>query len=182
MAPKREQDIQSFDVVFTQYYPRLCDYARSLVGDDQLAEDLVQDAFVVFLEHKDRISPQPLAIKAYLYSTVKFSCLNTFRRANVISRFVNYVKKQEVDENSFEDAIVFSEVLGKIHQALEKLPEGSATILKLGYLEGLKNDEIAEKLNISVHTVKSQKQRGIRLLREGLDPELFRAILFFFMN
>jgi RNA polymerase sigma-70 factor (ECF subfamily) len=43
----------------------------------------------------------------------------------------------------------------------------------MGYFDGKKNQEIAEELDMSINTVKKQKQRALQLLRVKLTPELF---------
>jgi RNA polymerase sigma-70 factor (ECF subfamily) len=60
--------------------------------------------------------------------------------------------------------------MGEVHAAIESLPEGCRTVLKMAYFEKLRNEEIAGILDVSVNTVKTQKMRGIKLLRLRLDP------------
>ena len=61
--------------------------------------------------------------------------------------------------------------------AIEQLPEGCKTVLKLAYFEGLKNDEIATELGVSINTVKTQRQRALNLLRLRLPKGAYLLLL-----
>ncbi len=168
----------SFEDIFREYYPRLCDYAISFLRNDEMAQDVVQDAFVVYLDQRKKISDHPLAIKSFLYQTVRFSCLNKFRRDGVNSRFLQKFRPDDVESETAMDSMIHAEVIGHLHAALQALPEGCALVLKLGFIEGLTNGQIAEELNISIHTVKSQKQRAIKLLKKQVDPAIVGFLVF----
>ena len=65
----------------------------------------------------------------------------------------------------------------EIYSVIEGLPPAMRRISKLAYLEGLKNNEIAEQLDISVETVKVQKKRALKQLRLKLNPESLLTLL-----
>jgi RNA polymerase sigma factor (sigma-70 family) len=75
------------------------------------------------------------------------------------------------------DLIIRAEVIGEIQRSIEDLPEGCKVVIKLAFTEGLKNEEIAKALGISINTVKSQKQRALKLLRLNLDFKSFLILL-----
>ena len=56
-------------------------------------------------------------------------------------------------------------MLGQLYRAIEELPTECARVFKLG-LEGLSNQEIADTLSVSIHTVKTQKQRAMSTLKQ----------------
>ena len=72
-----------------------------------------------------------------------------------------------------EAAVLKAEVWGEVYRAIASLPEGCRNVFKLSYLEGLKNQEIADELKISINTVKTQKARALELLKLRLKPEAF---------
>lgn len=163
--------------LFRQYYPRLCDFAKRLLADGDEAEDIVQDAYVVFLEQRANIDNHPLAAKSFLYSSVKHACLNRLRHGKVVLSYQEKNQPEIVDDKHILQAIIHAEVIGELHRALDSLPEGCALVIRLGYLEGLKNPQIADELGISINTVKSQKQRALLLLREKLSPQAMAVLL-----
>ncbi len=67
--------------------------------------------------------------------------------------------------------------MSAVHTAVQSLPERYKLISVMGYIEGKKNLEIADELDMSVNTVKKQKQKALQLLRMKLEPEIFLLIL-----
>ncbi|MEH6304087.1 RNA polymerase sigma-70 factor [Olivibacter sp. CPCC 100613] len=163
--------------LFEKYYPRLCDFALRYIQDEHAAEDLVQDAFVSFLENRHQVATDNNAQKAFLYSCVKFACLNRLRHVKVKTRVEATIDADPVEDPKFLEGIIHAEIMGKIHKAIEELPRGCYLIFKEGYLEGLSNQDLAKKLGVSVNTIKSQKQRGLMLLKQKLSPEAFAILL-----
>lgn len=159
--------------LFKKFYPRLCDFARYLIKDQDAAEDIVQDAFIVFLEQKENISSHPNAIKSFLYSSVKHSCLNKLRHHKVVDTYNKKHPLEVLDDPKILDGIVHAEIMGEIYQAINMLPADCAMVLRYGYLEGLQNRKIAEQLNISIDSVKYQKQKALSLMRVLLGDTVY---------
>ena len=165
-----ETSMVSHKLLFEKYYVRLCDFARRILGDEDLAEDVVQDVFVAFMERRESTYLENIVVRNYLYQSVKNACLNKLRKGKVVEQFESNHDFPLIDEEHALTAMIHSEIVGEIHYALKKLPEGCRLIIRLGYFEGLNNPQIANELKISVNTVKSQKQRALFLLRKELVP------------
>jgi len=163
--------------IFKKFYPRLCDFAYYLLKDQDAAEDVVQDAFIVFLEQKDSISNHPSALKSFLYSSVKHACLNRLRHHKVVDAYHKSHPLELLQDPKILDGIIHAEILAEIHHAISELPEDCALVLRYGYLEGLKNRKIAELLNISVDSVKYQKQKALGLLKVILGDTAYLVFL-----
>ena len=111
--------------------------------------------------------------KAYLYKSLRNNALFYLRQHKV---------NEEIDP-SFEDdtesalnAIIEEEVHREIIAAIDKLPTERRRILEL-CMSGCSQEEIAEKLDISVNTIKTQKRKAYAFLREELQ-HLFVFIVF----
>jgi RNA polymerase sigma-70 factor (ECF subfamily) len=163
----------SAEELFREYYARLCHYAHQFTADTESARDIAQEAFVVYLAEQKNISTHPTAIKNFLYTTVRNACLNILRHDKVVDKFMQQQPTQPVEESGAMHAIIKAEVLAQIHQALQSLPVECQRIIRMGYIDGLKNQQIADTLEISINTVKTQKKRGLQLLRLRLPPELY---------
>lgn len=162
-------DHTHIEYLFRSYYARLCYFAGQLTGDAGLAEDIVQEAFLNFW--KIRLNqPHEQVARRYLYNSVRNACLNHVRHQDVIKKHASLARGEDMSTGPVIEEIVRAELLGEVHAAIEKLPEGCRTILKMAYFEKLRNEEIAALLEVSVNTVKTQKMRAIRLLRLRLDP------------
>ena len=154
--------------LFDLYYTRLCYFAHKLIGDKEASEDIVQDAFVAYWK-KSADFDSELSIKSFLYLTVKNACLNVIRHGDVVKRYAENNDATGYTEEKIIENIIRSEVAGEIHSAIATLPKGCRQVLELAYFGELKNDEIAEQLQISINTVKTQKARALQLLRLKLD-------------
>lgn len=173
----------SFDEVFKLYYPRLCDFASRLLNNDlEGVEDVVQDAFIIYHQHVKEVSNNAVAIKNYLYTTVKNACLKIHRHNKIIQKYHDAVKLEALSEEYLLDALIHAEIVGEVLKTLKSLPDGCAEVFKMGYFDDLSNQEIADKLKISIHTVKSQKRRALDLLKTKLKPEVLAFFLPFLLR
>jgi len=168
--------------LFTKYYRSLCYFAWQMVQDKALAEDLAQDAFVSYFQHRESVSGDEKAIKAFLYSSIKFAVYNLNRKSRTIERFWERHSYQESDDIDYEHDLIRTEFMMAIHQTLSSLPKGCRKIMTMSYIDGFSNDEIAEKLELSINTVKTQKKRGLQVLRLKLRSDYFSLFLVFFFE
>lgn len=163
--------------IFVRYYDRLLYFATQYIHDKETARDLVQEAFVTYWNQIDKVSPEETKIRNYLYVSVRNACLKYVRHHKVVDKYHSRLDPDPSEESIALNNIIRSEVLGEIYSAIESLPESCRRISRMGYIQGMKNQEIADELGISVNTVKTQKQRALQLLRLRLQPQTFLAML-----
>lgn len=164
------------EFLHASYYDRLLYYAWTIIHDKETSRDLVQEAFIGYWNQKERVSPNPVQIRNFLYVNVKNSCLKHLRHDKVVDKYMGMQDPNPAEEASALNKMIQAEAIGEIYAAIESLPERCRKISKMGYLEGLKNHEIAEQLGLSVNTVKTQKKRALQLLRLKLNPETFLTL------
>lgn len=169
------------EVIFNEYYDRLVYFSLKILDDKQDAEDAVQEAFVRYWNNKDNVSQELPSIRSYLYATVKNISLNVIRHRQVVKNFEQQALSPAT-ENQIINNIIQAEVLTKICKAMETLPDACRRISWMGYIDGMKNLEIAKELGISVNTVKSQKLKGLKIIRMKLIPDLIVSIYLLIMN
>lgn len=161
-----------FDTFFKEHYPPLVLFAQKIVNDRMSAEDIVQDAFKKVLEADsfDKIDNS----KAYFYSVVRNKSINFLRDKNKnvdISDVENiYIEK------CADDSYLESEVHVRVLKAVDSLPERCRKIFWMNTIEGVTMKEIAERLDISMNTVKAQKTRALTILRERVNLTLFYLV------
>ena len=166
-------DVNSFKSFFESFYPSLCLFANKYLKDTDASLDIVQDAFVhIWNIRKDVHSID--AAKSYLFKYVKNRSLNYLRDQEQRKR-INF--EQLGTEIFFRDNLIEEEIYQKLYDAMRSLPPQGQKVIELS-LDGLKNQEIADALSISVNTVKTIKLRAFKGLREELRENLF--ILFYF--
>lgn len=159
---------QSFKTVFNQYHTALCFFAEKLVQDRTEAEDIVEDVFIKLWQKEPDFS-QYKNIKAVLYITVKNACLDHIkkRRRDItkLSGFA-YTLQQETEGFVLLE-MVRAEVLRSLYGALKNLPIERRNVMQLIYVEGWDSNKVAEHLDISIHTVKKHRLRGIKDLKKA---------------
>lgn len=161
-------DIDAFKHFFESLYPSLCLFANRYLRDPDASLDITQDAFVYIWKMKDKIHSIDSA-KTYLYKYVRNRSLNYLRDQKQRS-LLNY--EQLNSETFFRDNLIEEETYQLIYKAIWNLPPQGQKVIELA-LDGLKNQEIAEELNITINTVKTIKQRAFKVMREELKENVF---------
>jgi len=165
--------------IFRTYYPRLCHFAWQMTHDAARAEDIVQDAFMNYWDNRQAVADDEVAIKNYLYSTVRNACFNVSRHEKVIDRYLTLHQEDLTEESTVLADIIRAEVMDEVYRIVQSMPEGCQQVFRMGYLEGMSNQKIAEQLKISVNTVKTQKQRGMKIIKGKFDPGLLALVVFY---
>ena len=164
----RKGNSKALNAIFKLYYAALCYFADRIVVNKEEAEDIVAESFLKLWKLHENFDSL-YGVRAFLYVTTRNACLNFLKQADRVTRQqidVSHISDPDEDR-AFAD-ITRAEVLREVYAAIETLPEQCKKIVRLSFIEGLKNHEIAEQLKISIHTVKNQKVRGIYLLKMKL--------------
>src|SRR5690606_2079450 len=109
--------------------------------------------------------------KVFLYKTVKHRCLNYIKHLAVKNVYAERKILERYDDNLFDRNYIKEETIRLIYEAIESLPTAAKNIIDLS-LKGLKIEEIAQTLNISVNTVKTHKKTAYKILRIKLKDIL----------
>ncbi|MEI3800511.1 MULTISPECIES: RNA polymerase sigma factor [unclassified Chitinophaga] len=172
-------DTLHYSYIFKEYYNALCHYAESIIGEPGHAEDIVQDVF-------EKLWQKPYAfedlrhLKDFLYKATRNAALNFLKGAqHSKERQAKFLHEQEKATTGEDQDIIRMEVFRVIYREISNLPEQCGKIVRMSYIEGLKNEQIAEILSISLQTVKNQKTRGMKLLRMRLSPAVVALFLLF---
>ena len=165
-------DREAFNVLFENYYPSLCLYAKRYMSELPIREDVVQDVFFTLWEKRKTIVIET-SLKSYLISAVKNACLNYLKREN---RYLDY------EENAKERLPLYAENVDEIYNvqeltellanALNKLPEEYRIAFIMSRFEDKDSKEIADKMGVSVRSVERYRARAIELLRTELKDYL----------
>jgi RNA polymerase sigma-70 factor (ECF subfamily) len=140
-------------------------------------EDLVQDVFVGLWE-KENSFPDEISLKVYLYKTVRNKCYNVIKHNKIKNKYAENVIQSLEDDNLFLKQVLEEEIVRQLYHAIEVLPQRKKEIIKLS-LKGLKNNEIAEELQIKLQTVKTLKSQSYKILREQFQE--LRTIIYFLL-
>ena len=164
------EDRQAFKEMFGLYYKALCAFSYKYVQDPHEVEDLIQDVFVSFWEHKKDFEDIN-SIKAFLYTSARNRCLNYLKHLSVQKKHETSLIYELESDQFFIRHVIEEEVFNQLYAEINSLPEGSQKIMLLA-MKGLKNKEIAEKLDITENTVKTQKKIAYAKIKANLGPVL----------
>ena len=163
----------AFDFLFRTRYKNLCRFAATFVVHFDVAEDIVQEIFEKIWQKSARIA-EGESIDSYLFVATRNACFTFLkdRRERVDLEGL----KQELEAP--EEVVEFeSAELNRLWGEIEKLPLQCKTVFKLVVLEDMKYREVAEALDISVNTVKTQVKIAYKTLRESLQRGQFTLFL-----
>jgi RNA polymerase sigma-70 factor (ECF subfamily) len=173
----RKDDEAAFESLFRTYYKSLCYFAYKIVKDNIVAEEIVQDLFFHIWEKRVTIELFT-SVKSYLFKSIHNNSLKYLRHQKIVIEHQTKVKSDQVlpfelQENYAE----IGEMMHIINQTLEEVPQRTREIFQLNRDEGLKYQEIAEKLDISVKTVEAHITSILKLLRKNLKDYLILVFL-----
>jgi len=153
--------------IYLTYKDSIRYFLQKLLGSADEAEDLTQTIFVNVWEKRDTLDPTK-SIKSYLFSTARNSALNFFRHQKVHHRFINNEMYQDELDYDSDEAMIAEETACLIEIAVSRMPKTRREVFTLSRVEGLSNDEIAQKLNMSKDTVYQHISQALRDIREVL--------------
>jgi len=177
---------KAFRVVYDLYFLRLERFAAAYVIDRGEAQDIVQSVFLTLWDRKESLYSET-NLGNYLITLTKNQCLNYLRHERVQ---LNYLTRQEQKnaelllnfyalEKLNENKLLFDELEIAAKQAIDSLPGQSREVFILSRIEGMKYQEIAQKLEVSVKTVEKKMSIALELLRDALKD--YYVLLFPFL-
>jgi RNA polymerase sigma-70 factor (ECF subfamily) len=170
---------EAFEQVFKTNFKSLHAYAYTIIRDDIMAEEIVQNVFCRLWEKKSRVEIQ-ISLAAYLYRSVYHESLNYLKHLKVRAAYSNFAQSQmKINTDNAEKKILLGDLESKLNQALSELPEQCRTIFQMSRFEELKYQEIADRMGLSVKTIENQMGKALKRLRLKLVDFLPAAILTF---
>ena len=177
---EKNDQIANFEKIYLLYFSKMKYFARVYVLSEEEAENIVQDVFAELWEKRDvRLEYTNLA--AYLFVSTKNRCLNYLRHQAMKQESANKIQEEykltlQAGINSLEalnlDFLSDPEnIEEKLKKALDSLPERCRQIFVMSKIKNKKQKEIAEELQISLHTVETQMGIAYRHLRKELSFE-----------
>ncbi|WP_430405281.1 RNA polymerase sigma-70 factor [Fluviicola sp.] len=170
-------DLNTFEMVFRDYYKPLVRYGSTFLKDSDEAEDVVQQVFVSLWEKRTQLDIHT-SIRAVLYKSVQNACLNKIKHLKIRAGYAEDLKATVVQHDS-SDPVQVNELNERIQVAVENMPEQCGRIFKMSRFEQLRYQEIADQLGLSVKTIENQMGKALKIVREELKDYLPLLILFF---
>lgn len=159
--------------LYREHAGRVYSVVRRLAGDDALADDLAQEAWIRAFEKLDLFRGDA-SFGTWMYRLATNTALNRLRSDSRHRELEAEASSDGIHGRSsaVDEAVINQKVL---QEALDRLPDGYRQVLVLHDVEGLTHQEISEALEVAVGTSKSQLHKARARMREYIAPREGRS-------
>jgi RNA polymerase sigma-70 factor (ECF subfamily) len=178
LAPSREAlllacargDRAALQSLYVATASQLFGLALSILRSHELAEDIVQDSFVLIWRHADSFDPGRGKAMPWLARIVRNQCFDLLRRRGRESPLDDkFVQSFEDPAPGPADLTALSRDARRLRACLDELDEGPRKSMILAYYEGLTFAEVAGRLGVPLGTVKSWMRRSLIRLKDCME-------------
>ena len=161
----REGDIGSYETLFHRYYPTFFAFARGMLKDAGAAEDIIQNVFMKIWIHREALD-ETMSIKNYIYVLSKREVFN-YLRAKYNTHVVLTEDMMTLEQSSSTDEPT-TDYREAVQSVIDTMPPKRRSVFCLSRFKSLTNQEIADKLGISIRTVEKHIELALRTFKEQL--------------
>jgi RNA polymerase sigma factor (sigma-70 family) len=165
--------VWAMDSLYQRYSRILYSLAYRMVADHQVAEDLLQDAFLAVWRRATTYSPQSGAVRNWLISIMHHRTIDYLRRVHRRST----IQEAPLEELELNESIAYPDAWDAVWQsmksshvraALMQIPTEQRLVIELAYFQGWTHSEIAQGTQIPLGTVKARMRLGLLRLKQVL--------------
>ena len=165
--------VWAMESLYQRYSRILYSLAYRMVADHQVAEDLLQDAFLAVWRRATSYSPQTGAARSWLISILHHRTIDYLRKV----RRRSTIQEASLEEIELHESIAYQDTWDEAWQsvksshvraALMKIPTEQRLVIELAYFQGWTHTEIAEGTQIPLGTVKARMRLGLLHLKQIL--------------
>lgn len=160
----RDGSHKAFEKIFISYFDKIKLFIFGYIKSEIEAEELAEDIFVNLWINRHRLDSSK-SFSSYMHTVARNTALNFLRHKFICESYENNFVESESNFSS-EDELIAKETALLIEMAVEKMPEQRKTIYQLSRNEGLKNEEIAIRLNTTKRNVESQLSLALKDIRK----------------
>lgn len=171
----QEGDWNAFNAIFKRYSESLFHYSLGIVKNGEAAKDIVQEVFVWLWTNRDKI-PARDSLNSYLIRAVKNAGINWKLHDKVEERYRQTIA---ADGTVGHDDSEQEELYARLQSLMDSLPPKCREIFIMGCVDGMSYKEIAEKLDISVNTVKTQIKTAYKKIKDNPAAKAFLLSILF---
>ena len=153
-----KEDDMAYTILYEQFYVPMVLFAGKYIRDEEAAKDVVQEFFISMLGQKKRFENM-IALKVYLYNSVKNRCFNYLRHERVREEYEAMVTREFDDVDLFWDRVMEEDVYARVMHVVEELPQQYRNVMTLS-LEGYNTAKEYKK--------EGKKRLGARLQALGM--------------
>jgi RNA polymerase sigma-70 factor (family 1) len=162
----------AFRSLFDQYRQRIYSFSMYLTRSEIISEEIVQDVFMKIWINRETLT-EISVFSAYIRTAARNAALDYFRKMTR-EKMALHTLSQKARENSGanEDTILDREYGRILSEVIHALPPRQKEVYKLSREQGVKNEEIARQLGISIYTVKEHLKIAMRTVLHELEGRI----------
>ncbi|MCK9262883.1 MAG: sigma-70 family RNA polymerase sigma factor [Desulfomonilia bacterium] len=170
----KQGDPAAMEEIVKRYSNKVYNLAYHLTRDAHAAEEIMQDVFLTVIAKIGTLTTEAY-FSTWLYRVTTNAAYGYLRKEK---KFSEQTPVEDIDQEQYleydwtnlpDDVLLSEESKEVLRKSIDSLPEAMRTVVVLKDVEGLKNEEIAQTLGISVPAVKSRLHRGRLILRQLLS-------------
>ncbi|SIQ04862.1 RNA polymerase sigma-70 factor, ECF subfamily [Mucilaginibacter lappiensis] len=169
-----------FRLVYGFYSSKIYKLAYRFLKDQELSEEIVQETFITFWLNRDKLDPD-VDLWPYLYVITKRLSINSLKQIyKSTDNLKLLIQRTILEHNPTEEHMAAEDLKIFTQKIIDQLPRQQQLVFKLSRNEGLSYKEIADKLQISQHTVRNHMIQALKTLKTHLksaDLIFFLAII-----
>lgn len=165
-------DEAAFGTLFHVWRDKLYFFLLKITSSPETAEDLLQDVFVKLWINRESLASID-NFSAYLYRVSQNHAINGLRRMSMETLILSDLRREAVEGGQpADEPLLFKQMQEKLKQVIHNLPTQQRLVYTLAREQGLKQDEIARQLDISLSTVQNHMTQALRSIRHELGGSL----------
>ncbi len=168
---------EAFHKIFDHYRDKIFSFAMYLTKTDFLAEEITQEVFVRIWNAREKL-PEIEIFCAYIRTIARNVASNHLKRLAIEKIVIKNLSESEKNFPRSNDGTESLDSLFRIHQeAIKILSPKQQKAYTLHHIQGLKNQDIAQIMNISVYTVKEYLKNATKSVRKYVETKVDLLVL-----
>ena len=169
--------MEAFNAIYSAYAPRLYSYCYKFSRTAEDAEEIVQDTFVKLWKIRTTIIRED-TLRPFIFTIAHRKIIDLLRQRVRSVAYEDFMEfRSSLDEG--DSGVDFDQYVQQVKSSIRQLTPTQQKIVWMSDFEGMNNDTIADKLNISEKTVRNQLSLGNKKLH-ALIRDFLKIFLFFF--
>ncbi|MDO5664334.1 MAG: RNA polymerase sigma-70 factor [Bacteroidia bacterium] len=166
----KKGNVQAFEQTYKRYYYRLKGFAMNFITNADEVDDIIQECFLIVWEKRENLAV--ISLPSLLFKIVRNSCLNHLKHASVVNKHIEkYYPISEMEERLYyadfgldaSQKLLYDELNEQVDSVMQQLPQRCKEVFVLSRENGLKNREIAQKLEISTTAVEKHIRKALSM-------------------
>jgi RNA polymerase sigma-70 factor (ECF subfamily) len=170
-------DARAFELVYDRHSGAAFSLAYRMVGRGNVAEDVVQEAFLSIWRSGARYDPLRGSVRNWVFGVVRNRAIDALRRGSAkrtpkLAMDGGELIEKQPSADQTEAEAIRRETAKEVRSRLDELPGEQSQVIELAYFGGFTHSEIAEMLQMPIGTVKGRMRLGLEKIRAGLAEEM----------